>query len=278
MKFAIILAGFYLMYAATCFFWQRRLLFPRRLIPAPPAPTLPAGAQRIWLSCGFGRVESWYLPTSTASPESPAPVLLFAHGNGELIDDWPEVFAALPPKGIGVFLVEYPGYGRSAGTPTQASVTATMIAAYNWIIRQPEIDSERVILMGRSLGGGAVCRLAARRPSAAMVLVSAFTGVKPFARNFLMPAFLVRDAFDNLSVVRTFRKPLLLVHGRYDTVVPYQHALQLHAAAPGSRLLTYECGHNDCPPAWPPFWDRLLDFLRVNGIVQDRPDATQGSR
>ena len=68
--------------------------------------------EQIWLNTSFGRVEAWYLPAIEPAPER-APLLLFAHGNGELIDYWPEEFDEPRRWGAGVLLVEYPGYGRS---------------------------------------------------------------------------------------------------------------------------------------------------------------------
>jgi hypothetical protein len=72
-------------------------------------------------------------------------VLLFAHGNGELIDHWPAEFDEPRSWGMAVLLVEYPGYGRSAGFPAQPTIAAAMAAAYDWIRTQPSLDANRII-------------------------------------------------------------------------------------------------------------------------------------
>lgn len=74
-------------YWALLFFAQRSMLFPRP--PASGTPQRPPFADQIWLTTSFGRVEAWYLPPIGAH-SGPAPLLLFTHGNGELIDYWPE--------------------------------------------------------------------------------------------------------------------------------------------------------------------------------------------
>jgi fermentation-respiration switch protein FrsA (DUF1100 family) len=245
---ATVLLGFLLVYWAALFFWQRTLLFPA---PSPAgAPARPNDARVVWLDTSVGQVEAWYLPP-LLSPPSPAPLLLFTHGNAELIDYWPDDFEEPRRWGMAVLLVEYPGYGRSGGVATQGSVTSTMLAAFDWARRQSAIDPARIIAYGRSVGGGAATALADERPVTAMILESTFTSIRAFARRFGAPRLLVRDAFDNLETVRRFQKPLLILHGEYDQTIPAAHGRALHAAQPGSEFHLMPCGHNDCPRPWP---------------------------
>ena len=262
LKYALIVMVIYIGYCGFLFIMQRQMMFPRGLIPSPPdsAHNIP-GLEKIWLDTGFGKVETWYLPPATASARTPAPVVIFAHGNGELIDFWPDELKSFTKLGLGLLMVEYPGYGRSAGRPSQESITQIFIAAYDTLASRKDIDSGRIILFGRSLGGGAVCALAAKRPSKALILMSTFTSVRSFAIRYLVPKFLVRDPFDNLEVVRNYNGPILILHGRRDGVIPYSHGKKLHKAAPHSKFITYDAGHNDCPPDWRIFWKDIESFL-----------------
>jgi fermentation-respiration switch protein FrsA (DUF1100 family) len=240
------------------FLMQRRMMFPAPQSVGPAAP--PAGAQQIWLPGLTGETESWFLPP--LSDTVPAPLIIFAHGNGELIDYWPDEFAEPRRWGMAVLLVEYPGYGRSGGTPSQRSVEHAFVAAYDWATRQSGIDADRIVGHGRSLGGGAVGVLSRERSLAAMVLESTFTSTKPFARRMATPGFLVRDPFDNLAAVRLFKGAVLIIHGEHDEIIPTHHGRTLAAAA-GVELHALPCGHNDCPRAWPV----VRDFLRDHGIL-----------
>ena len=125
--------------------------------------------------------------------------MLFTHGNGELIDYWPEEFDEPRRWGVGVLLVEYPGYGRSDGTPSETSITEGMLAAYDWARQQAHIDASRIIPYGRSLGGGAAAILSVERPVPALILESSFSSVAAFASGFGAPRFLVRDHFDSVA-------------------------------------------------------------------------------
>ena len=267
-----ILAGsllVYLVYAGLLFAFQRHILFPRYQIPLPASPPKPdARFEPIWLHTGFGKVEAWFLPAKPRAQTGPAPILIFAHGNAELIDFWPEELKRFTSLGIGVLLVEYPGYGRSDGRPSQKTITETFVAAYDRIIERTEADASRVILMGRSLGGGAVCALGTKRPSAAVILVSSFTSVKAFANRFLLPGALIRDPFDNLAFVRTCKAPVLVVHGKHDDLIPFHHGLKLFRTAEFGRICAYECGHNDCPPDWDQFMRDVTSFLAEAGLIE----------
>jgi len=258
-------------YAAYCgllFLLQRHIIFPRYQIPRP-SQTRPniAGLETIWLNAGFGKVEAWFLPPLADPNSGPAPAVIFGHGNGEIIDYWPEELNFLTRLGIGVLLVEYPGYGRSEGSPSQDRITKTFIAAYDLLAARKSVDASRLFLIGRSLGGGAVCALAAERPSAVIILMSTFTSARSFAKRFLAPGFLVRDPFDNRSVIENYRGPVLIVHGRHDTVIPYSHGIALRDAAKRATMITYNAGHNDCPPDWSVFRRDVEAFLRTSSII-----------
>jgi len=259
----------YSAYVGFIFLIQRQIMFPRGMIPAPPqsAGKVP-GRERIWLDASSGRVEAWYLPPAIPQ-KRPGPAVIFAHGNGELIDFWPDELAPFRQMGIGVLLVEYPGYGRSGGSPSQRSITEAFVSAYDRLKVRPDIDPDRIILFGRSLGGGAVCALARSRPSAALILMSTFINVSAFAKKFLVPAFLVRDTFDNLAAVKSYPKPILFIHGKQDDVIPYRHGLTLYRAASNGKLLSYDCRHNDCLPGFATFWQDVETFLYEAGILTD---------
>ena len=237
----ILVAG-WMLYALVLFVGQRALMYPA---PRPSGAPAPRGVARVMLPITGATIEAWLLrPTRPGS--EPAPLLIFTHGNAELIDYWATEFDDMRAAGYAVLLVEYPGYGRSTGSPSEQSITDGALAAYDWVKVLPGIDSTRVIAYGRSLGGGAACALAARRPLAGLVLESSFASVRALAPRMGLPGALVRDPFDNLAALAAYRGPTLVMHGDRDTTIPPDHARQLAAAVPGAQLELLQCGHNDC--------------------------------
>lgn len=262
MTAAITLTLCVVAWAAAVFSIQRKVLFP-----APAYPTRHYFGDvpdvSVWeLDTPSGKVEAWWLPP--LSEGEPVAAVLYAHGNGEIVDHWPEAMTYARQRGLAYLLVEYPGYGRSEGAPSQRSIGEAMEIAYDRLREATELDPSRIFGHGRSLGGGAVCELSRRRELAGLVLESTFTSVHPLARRFIVPSLLIRDPFDNLAVVRDFERPILIVHGTRDMMIGYAHAEKLAAAAPDARLLPVPYGHNDIPYLSHEHWEPIVEFFLKN--------------
>jgi hypothetical protein len=69
-------------------------------------------------------------------------------------------------------------------------------------------------------------------------------------------------------MVRAYQGPVLVVHGRYDEVIPFSHGKTLYQAAKQGKIITYESAHNDCPPNWDTFWRDIETFLQDSGVIK----------
>lgn len=247
---------------------QRKVIYPRPTLTAAEKhnPTLPPNASEMDIHTSVGTVQGWFLRGAGISDQHPGPAVIYAHGNGELIDDWLYRMGGYTSRGVSVLLAEYPGYGRSAGTPTQTSITEAYVKFYDKLKARPDVDPSRIVFHGRSLGGGVVAQLAEKRPPAAMILQSTFTSVTAVAMRFGAPPFLIRDPYPVLPVVKQFKKPLLIIGGSNDHILPVRYAKQLHRADPQSELLILPMGHNDPPPE-PAYWNHIAAFLKRARII-----------
>lgn len=255
-----LLAGAYL---AVLYLAQRSLLFP---VP-PYSPNVNLGrAEIVRLPLSGGDAQAFFL-APTASFPGPAPLLIFMHGNAETAADRVPTLEDVAAWGVGVLLLEYPGYGGSAGRPSERSINEAALAAYDWAQRDSRIDGTRIVPYGRSLGGGPAVRLAVDRKTPGLILESAFTSVADFAAQFLAPGFLVRDRFDSVKTLSSYRGPLLVMHGLRDQIVPIAQGRALAAAVPGAKFFELPCGHNDCARPWP----LIRGFLEENGLAPRRP-------
>lgn len=267
LKLAISAALLYGIYCGFLFLMQRQVLFPRFMIATPPVLEKSANIEREFIETGSGKTEVWYMPPASEAAGTPAPAVIFAHGNGELIDFWPDELRPFTELGIAVLLVEYPGYGRSEGSPSERSITDVFVSAYDYLAAKKNVDSSRIIFFGRSIGGGAVCALAGKRHPAAVILMSAFTSVRSFSTKYFVPGILMRDPFDNLKVIAEYEGPVLVIHGRHDEIIPFGHGVALSEAAKKGTMVAYDCGHNDCPPDQVLFWKDINIFLKKSGII-----------
>jgi fermentation-respiration switch protein FrsA (DUF1100 family) len=263
MTYAIII---YLIWLVIAWFIQRPIMFPASMTTSRHASP-PVDAELLEVQTPVGTVEAWLLLGDGVSEHMPGPLVIFAHGNAELIDDWAYALADYPQMGISVLLVEYRGYGRSAGSPSQKTLTQDLIHFHDTVTARPDIDANRVIIHGRSIGGSIAASLAAQRPPAALILQSSPSSITSMAGRLLVPWFLVRDPFDSVAVVKAYDGPVLIMHGTADTIIDPKHAHKLHAAAKHSTLILYDVDHNTLPPAGP-YWADVEQFLIDADILE----------
>ena len=262
----------YAVYGAIFFFFQRSMMFPGKNYPPPAViPGILDNYETIWLKFDKYQVETWFIPPRNNSAGTPYPVMIIAHGNASLIDYWPQDIEGVLDRGIGVLLIEYPGYGRSGGSPSQASIRSAFIKGYDLITQRDDVDSSRIILFGRSLGGGVVCDLAGHRPSRGIILLSSFAATARYAKNYLLPGFLARDPFNSIAILQNYTNPVMVIHAKDDRTVPCEHGLELYNAAQKGSLITLENGgHNHCITDWSDFWNRMDPFLEQLGISNEK--------
>lgn len=257
---------------------QRQMIYPGRHREAPEGPPAEAeGLERLWRDVPGGRVEAWWWPAEDASAESPAPMVVLAHGNAELIDDQLGLARLYREGGVSVLMPEYRGYGRSGGSPSSAGIIEDFRGFYDRLAERAEVDEERVVLHGRSLGGGPVAALARQRPPAALILESCFTSLASFAPRYLAPPFLLRDRFPVRPAVAELDVPALVLHGRRDEIVPFAHGRRLAEAA-GTEVVAFDAGHNDMPVGGRDYVRALERFLRGVGILHEGDEGEERTR
>ncbi len=249
--------------------FQRNLIFPtsaanRSFAEGEAAPARLPNLDRRMLSTDVGTTEYWYRKAPGATATTPAGLVVFAHGNAELIYDQDSIFLGFEKLGYNVAMCEYRGYGLSDGSPSQASITSDTKAMLELLLEEPEVDPSRLIFAGRSIGTGIVCSLANESTPAAIILISPLESMARLAWNLYIPSLFVLDKLDNKSTLSSFQGPVLLMHGTRDQVIPFDHAVALQEVTPSSTLEPFDCGHNDFPTSSPRVWgliDNLLSSL-----------------
>jgi len=252
LRIALALALAYVLLVLLAWRFQERLAFPAPRAPVPdPKRVGVANGETIEVTMEDGtRLVGWYLAsTAFHRPPPPSPALLWFYGNGESIAAiWPVVREFQPP-GAAVLVVDYPGYGGSAGRATEAALYGAADAAYAALVARPGIDAGRVYAYGRSLGSAAATWVAAHHPVAGLILESPFTNAAAMARQLyaLLPRFIVRLSLDNLGRMPQIRCPVLVFHGDADRLVPTAMGKEVAAAASGpvEMVLIHGAGHND---------------------------------
>jgi len=233
-RLAILVAGTYILgfIVALCFI--------NRVLYWPHESSYSDDARITKLMTADGvQISAMWLPNAKARY-----TILYSHGNGEDMGDMEPYYQGIRNSGYAVLGYDYHGYGTSQGSPSEEATYADINAAYDWLVNVQHVSPERILLLGRSIGGGPATDLAIRRPVGGLILESAFTSAFRVATHW--PIF-PKDRYCNLEKLPKVHCPVLVVHGRDDGVVRFWHGQKNYAAAndPKQCLWVEGAGHND---------------------------------
>jgi len=269
----IVVAAWAIVVAWVWLTQDRLVYFPQigRGNPATPAAT-GLRFEDIRLQTDDGEtLVAWWVP---APEEKTRGAVLLLHGNAGSIADRIMYLPHFHAMGYGVLLVDYRGYGRSTGKPSEQGTYLDAQAAWHWLTAVRGIKPGAIVLVGESLGGAVAAELATRVQPRALVLISTFTSVPDLGSEIYpwLPVRLIsRYRYDTLAHLRNYHGPVLIAHSRDDEIVPFAHGEHLFAAAPGKKsMLEMRGGHNDSFLFSQSAWVRTVgDFLAHRAEISE---------
>jgi len=223
----------------------RLIYYPMGDLERTPA-TLGLPFEEVELRTTDGeRIHGWFIPAAT-----PARVtVLLLHGNAGNISHRFEKLSVLRPLGTDVLMVDYRGYGRSSGQPTEKGTYRDADAAYEYLVQTRKVDPRRLVMYGESLGAAVAVDLASRQPVGGLVMESAFSSAVEVGQEmfpFLPARLLVRNRYESVNKIGRVAAPVLILHSRDDELFKWHHPQQLYdAAREPKRLVELRGGHND---------------------------------
>lgn len=209
------------------------------------------------------RLHGWFVPGESEM------TLVWFHGNAGNISHRVEHLAELHTRlGMNIFIFDYRGYGRSEGRPSERGTYLDADAALAYLRSRPDVDGQKMVFFGHSLGCAIAVEAAAGNSAYAVVLESPITSIQAMARRaypFLPGAgALVRTKYDTLAKIKGINAPLMVLHGDRDDTVPLDMGRELFEAAnPPKRFYAIEgAGHNDIyVVGGRAYYDELAGFL-----------------
>jgi uncharacterized protein len=206
------------------------------------------------------RIHAWWLPHPNATR-----TLLVFHGNaGNLSDRGPTVARISELFGMNVMIFDYPGFGKSEGSPNEERCYASAEAAIRWLKQAKQIAPEQTVFYAESIGGGVAIEMATRYPCRNLVLVKTFTRLPLVAKKrypWLPVDWLMSNRYDNLSKIGRVTCPVLIASATADRLIPYEMGEQLFAAANEPKQFYRDEGHDHNDRMPDDFWPTLKAFL-----------------
>lgn len=210
-------------------FQEKMIFFPgKRIVDTPE--TIGLQYEDVYLvTDDETKIHGWYVP----HPDAKA-TLLFFHGNAGNISHRLDSVSIFRGLGLSVFIIDYRGYGRSGGRPSEQGTYKDAQAAWNYLVDERRLRPDEIIVFGRSLGGGVAAGLAARVSPAAVILESTFTSIKELGKHYypyLPVSWIARVRYPVDEDISSFNCPVLVIHSEQDDVVPFRHGQRLFATA-----------------------------------------------
>jgi fermentation-respiration switch protein FrsA (DUF1100 family) len=234
-------------------------LFSDRMIFLPPESSYEQGPGVLKIKTTGGAVIS---AVYLCEPNSEF-TILYSHGNAEDIGDLRELFEMFREEGYSVLGYDYRGYGTSTGRVSERNSYEDVEAVYEYLVRDLNVPAEKIIALGRSVGGAVATNLAGEKEVAGLILESPFTtAFRVITRVPLVPF----DKFRNIDKIKNVRCPVLIIHGKADRIVPFGHGEKLYREAnePKLKFWVDGAGHNDLFfKAGKEYWEVLKQFCEL---------------
>ncbi len=228
------------------FLFQARLVyFPgveRALVATPRAVGLDF--EEVRFAVDSETLHGWWVPARAARG-----AVLILHGNAGNISHRLDYLTMFNRLGYAALIIDYRGYGKSSGTPSEDGTYRDADAAWRHLTETRKFAPRGIVLFGESLGGGVATWLALQHPPRALVLASTFTSVPDLGAQvypWLPVRWLARIKYDNLDRIAQVTAPVLVAHSKGDDIVPFSHGRALfEAAREPKQFLELHGGHND---------------------------------
>lgn len=236
----LVVAAVWLALVVPAAVFQRQLIH----LPDTSVPPLPDGVDEVMLTTSDGlRLTAWFVPST-----HPVATVLLAPGNAGNRGARLDQARALSQRGFSVLLVDYRGYGGNPGSPSEAGMLDDLRAAVAHLQDRDDVDPERIVYYGESLGTAVAAALAVEHPPVAVVLRSPFpelADVGQVAYPYLPVRTLLRDRFHTQEYLGSYDGPVLVIAGSQDTLVPTELSIEVAQRAGATLVLVEGANHND---------------------------------
>jgi len=226
-------------------FEQQYIYYPSKELVHTPA-TVGLKYEGIILTTEDGvTLHGWFMPHPAARF-----TLIHFHGNAGNISHRLHLYEHWHKMGLSVFAIDYRGYGKSSGIPSEAGLYSDARAVWNTVRQRHRVPASNIIIAGRSLGCAVAAKLATEQNPAALVLENPFTNIPDMATAlypWIFPIrFLARSRFDTIDLIGRVSAPVMIISAENDMLVPATMSKRIHAAANGPKtFISLPGNHND---------------------------------
>lgn len=171
------------------------------------------------------------------------PTMIYFYGNAMCIKDATVEFNNFRRLGINVIVPDFVGYGMSSGQPSENNFYATADAVYDYLMGRNDINKEKIISAGWSIGSAVAIDLASRRKVAGLAAFSGFTSIIDMGKKVYsllpIPKFIIKHRFESERKIAQVKCPIFIAHGKRDSLIPWEMSERLSKAATAPVTIKY---------------------------------------
>lgn len=210
------------------------------------------------------KLHGWFAPFPNSQT-----CILWLHGNAGNVSHRLEHLRLMRQMlKVNIFIIDYRGYGRSQGKPSETGLYEDALAAYRYLSGRAEISQEKIYIYGQSLGAAVAVFLAEKEKAAGLILEAPFSSLMDAAADiypWLPVRLFTKERYASINRIGALKIPILIIHGLEDDIIAAEHSRRLYRAAPEPKelLLIKRAGHNDLYYlGGQKYWDKLKEFIK----------------
>lgn len=258
--FQIITLGYFIM-GGILYFFQEKFIFHPKKLAADYRYQFDVPFREVNLAVNKDKnlsLVQFTLPDSTRKG-----IVLYFHGNRGNINRYAKHAALFTRNGYEVWMIDYPGFGKSTGKRTENILYEDALVLYKMAIKQT--SAEHIIIYGRSIGSGIAAQLASVRDCQQLILETPYYSMAKLAAHyfFIYPVkYFSKYEIPTYTYLEFVRSPVTIFHGTNDGVVPYKHAKWLKEKNGKINLIAIEKGRHNNLAEFPVFREKIDSLLK----------------
>lgn len=259
-KWCRVIALVYIMLGVALYFLQDKFIFHPKKLPADYKYKFDIPFREVDLAVNANKnlsIVQFTVPDSIRKG-----IVLYFHGNRLNINRYAPYATNFTRNGYEVWMMDYPGYGKSTGKRTEQVLYDDALILYKMAISR--VSAEHIIIYGKSLGTGIAAELASVRDCKKLILETPYYSMDALAKHyfFIYPVMpMTKYALPTYQYFEFIKAPITIFHGTRDEVIPYKHAKWLTEKNSGTELVTLIKGKHNNLPTFPLFQQKLDSLL-----------------
>ena len=253
---------FYLLAGIALYFFQEKLLFHSRELPADHAFKFSIPFRELNLAVTEEKnlsIIQFTVPDSICKG-----VVLYFHGNRRNVERYAEYAPQFTSQGYEVWMMDYPGFGKTTGKRSEQVMYNDATELYRMALARYSKDS--IVIYGKSLGTGLACYLGSRVDCRRVILETPYTSIEGLFNHyaFIYPvSWMAKYHFPNDQYIKSIDAPVTIFHGTCDGVIPFSQARRLFKSAKaGTELISIEKGIHNNLSSFPLYQHKLDSLLK----------------